>query len=83
MVLKKSIAVSESGFIFNPTTGDSYTVNQVAAEILELLKESRSLEEVKKEILKNYEVDEKSLTEDLSDFYAHLQQLDLAINENV
>jgi hypothetical protein len=54
MKIKKSIAVSKSGFIFNPSTGDSYTVNQIAAEILELLKESNSLEEVKQEILKKY-----------------------------
>lgn len=75
MVLKKSIAVSKSGFIFNPSTGDSYTVNQIAGEILELLKESRSISEVKQEILKLYDVDEKSLDENLSDFSVHLQQL--------
>lgn len=83
MKIKKSIAVSKSGFIFNPSTGDSYTVNQVAAEILELLKESNSLEEVKQEILKKYDVNEKSLNEDLNDFSAHLQQLGLTEYEKV
>lgn len=78
MILKKSIAVSKSGFIFNPSTGDSYTVNQVAAEILELLKESKTLAEVKQEILQKYDVDEKSLDEDLHDFSVHLQQIGLA-----
>ena len=77
MKLKKSVAVSKSGFIFNPSTGDSYTVNQIASEILELLKESKTEEEVKQEILKNYEVDEKSFEVDLSDFSAHLRQLGL------
>lgn len=83
MKIKKSIAVSKSGFIFNPSTGDSYTVNQIAAEILELLKESDSLEKVKAEILKNYDVDEKFLDEDLNDFAAHLQQLGLTEYEKV
>ena len=83
MKIKKSIAVSKSGFIFNPSTGDSYTVNQIAAEILELLKESDSLEKVKETILKNYDVDEKSLEEDLNDFSAHLQQLGLTDYEKV
>ena len=83
MKIKKSIAVSKSGFIFNPSTGDSYTVNQIAAEILELLKESDSLEKVKAEMLKNYDVDEKSLDEDLNDFSAHLQQLGLTEYEKV
>ena len=83
MKIKKSIAVSKSGFIFNPSTGDSYTVNQIAAEILELLKEYNSLEKVKEEILKNYDVNEKSLDEDLNDFSAHLQQLGLTEYEKV
>ena len=75
--------MSKSGFIFNPSTGDSYTVNQIAAEILELLKESDSLEKVKEEILKNYDVNEKSLNEDLNDFASHLQQLGLTEYEKV
>ena len=75
--------MSKSGFIFNPSTGDSYTVNQIAAEILELLKEFNSLDKVKEEILKNYDVNEKSLDEDLSDFSAHLQQLGLTEDEKV
>ena len=83
MDIKKSIAVSKSGFIFNPSTGDSYTVNQIAAEILEVLKESNSLEKVKEKILKDYDVDEKSLEEDLNDFSAHLQQLGLTEYEKV
>ena len=83
MNIKKSIAVSKSGFIFNPSTGDSYTVNQIAAEILELLKEFNSLEKVKEEILKNYEVDEKSFDKDLHDFSTHLQQLGLTENEKI
>lgn len=82
MLLKKNIAVSKSGFIFNPSTGDSYTVNQIASEILELLKENKSLSEVKQEILRNYEVDEKSLDEDLNDFLGHLRQLRLAEDGN-
>ena len=77
MKLKKSVAVSNSGFIFNPSTGDSYTVNQIAAEILELIKEQKSTAEVKQLILADYDVDEKSLDEDLNDFTAHLRQLGL------
>ncbi len=80
MALKKSIAVSESGFIFNPATGDSYTVNQVAAHILEYLKEGLSMEEVKQKMLSLYKVDAADLEKDLSDFYTYLQQLDLTTN---
>ncbi len=81
MVLKKSIAISETGFIFNPATGDSYTVNPIAAEILQLLKAAKSLAEIKQQILQQYDVDAKTLEEDLSDFSSHLQQLGLAEHE--
>jgi hypothetical protein len=81
MKLKKNIALSESGFIFNPATGDSYSVNQLASEVLGLLKDAKSLEEVKGEILKKYEVTAASLEEDLDDFTAHLQQLGLLDHE--
>ena len=39
MQIKKNIALSNTGFVFNPTTGDSYTINQVGQEILGVLKE--------------------------------------------
>ena len=34
MKLKKNIATSESGFVFNPSTGDSFSLNTIGAEIL-------------------------------------------------
>lgn len=78
MLLKKNIALSESGFIFNPSTGDSYTVNKIAAEILESLKANIPLAAIRAQLLKQYDIDEKSLDEDLNDFFGHLRQLRLA-----
>ena len=40
MQLRKNIAISETGFVFNPTTGDSYSINEVGREILAYLKEN-------------------------------------------
>ena len=34
MQLKKNIATSAAGFVFNPTTGDSFAASPLAAEIL-------------------------------------------------
>jgi PqqD family protein of HPr-rel-A system len=82
MLLKKNIALSESGFIFNSSTGDSYTVNKIASEILELLKSNKSRDEIKERILAQYEIDEKSLEEDLNDFFGHLRQLRIVDDGN-
>jgi len=37
MRIRKNIAISDTGFIFNPTTGDSYSINQVGQEIGRIL----------------------------------------------
>lgn len=82
MRLKKNIALSESGFIFNPSTGDSYTVNAVGLTILELLKEGVPPDEVEKRLKTIYLVEEDQLAEDFHDFTSHLNQLNLLENES-
>jgi hypothetical protein len=77
MRLKKNIAISESGYLFNPSTGDSYSVNQMAFKILEWLKAEKTAHEMKANIIKEYEVGDLQLTEDLDDFIGHLKQIGL------
>jgi hypothetical protein len=81
MKLKKNIAISESGFVFNPSTGDSYSANPVAVKILELLKEGLSDAEIKKTLQLTYDVTNIKLEEDFFDFVSHLKQLNLVDNE--
>ena len=47
MKIKKNIAISDSGFIFNPSTGESFTVNPIGVEIITLLKEDKVKEDPK------------------------------------
>lgn len=77
MYIKKNIATSESGFIFNPSTGDSWSANPLAAEIIERLKQGLSPEAVKKEILEKYEVDALRLERDWDDFMNQLRYANL------
>lgn len=77
MQLKKNIASSETGFIFNPGTGDSYAANPMAAEILMQLKEGKSSSEIKKNILEKYEVESGLLERDWDDFIAQLREANL------
>lgn len=81
MKLKKKIAVSETGFIFDPTSGDSFSLNPVAAEILTLMKEGKSEEEIKKHFINNYEVDEPTFERSYFDFIAMLRLYNM-IEEN-
>lgn len=72
MHLKKNIATSESGFIFNPATGDSFSANPIAAEILLYLKEGNSIQEIKNKIIEKYDVEPSQLERDWDDFAAQL-----------
>jgi len=77
MRLKKNIAVSDSGFVFNPTTGDSYSLNQVGKEILQSLGEGKSKEEITSMMTSNYEIDAASFEKYFFDFISMLRQFEL------
>ena len=77
MKLKKNIATSESGFVFNPTTGDSFSLNTIGAEILLLMKDNKSSAEIKKEIISKYDVEKNQLEKDWDDFMSQLRDSNL------
>ncbi|MEI8052577.1 MAG: PqqD family protein [Bacteroidota bacterium] len=77
MNLRKNVATSESGFIFNPSTGDSFSANPIAAEILIQLKQGVPPPEIKKTVLTNYEVDSSQLERDWDDFLLQLRDANL------
>jgi hypothetical protein len=79
MKLKKNIATSGEGFIFNPGTGDSFTTNEIGTEIITLLKEDKSIEEITQLMSEKYDVDASQFEKDLDDFAAQLK--DYAILE--
>jgi len=68
MKIRKNVALSDSGFLFNPSTGDSYSVNAIGREIIDLLQNGKSDEEIIKNIIKNYRIDTNSFEKDLYDF---------------
>ncbi|MGB3005656.1 MAG: PqqD family protein [Chitinophagaceae bacterium] len=80
MYLRKNIATSESGFIFNPGTGDSYSANPIAAEILQLLKEGTSVSVIKAKILERYDVESSQLEKDWDDFTNQLKDANILEN---
>ena len=57
MRLKRNIAISESGFLFDPATGESYSLNVQGIEMLNMLKENKSPAEITDYFIAEYEVD--------------------------
>ncbi len=77
MRIKKNIALSDTGFVFNPSTGDSFSVNPIGLEILRKLKENEDFEKIKQHILATYSTDVDSVEKDFYDFTKMLEQLQL------
>ena len=77
MKLKRNIAISENGFLFNPETGDSFLLNPIAREIVNFLKEGNAVSEVKQILFDRYEVDLVTLEKNLEDFLEMLQHNEL------
>ena len=77
MKLKKNIALSDTGFVFDPSTGNSFTVNPIGMEIIVYLKEGRSPEDIKQAIITTYETDGAGFEKDFADFVYMLQKLKL------
>lgn len=84
MRIKKNIAISDTGFVFNPTTGDSYSINQVGREILAYLGEDKSKDEIVSLMTSEYDIDAPSFEKYFFDFLSMLRQFELLdeINEN-
>ncbi|MFZ4769499.1 MAG: PqqD family protein [Ferruginibacter sp.] len=79
-MIKKNIATNEFGFVFNPATGDSYSSNPIAAEIIQLMKDGHSLNEIKKTLLDKYEVDKMTIEKDVDEFMGALKENNLLNN---
>lgn len=77
MKIKDNIAVSESGFLFDPNTGDSFSVNSSGKDILNMLTEGRSAEEIESELLDRYDIDQKTFSRYMDDFTHSLRRFNL------
>lgn len=73
----KQLAISESGFIFDPRTGLSYTVNSTGYSILSLLKDAIPADEVAARLEEEYEVSRPEAERDVIDFMEALKALRL------
>jgi hypothetical protein len=77
MKLKKNIATSEEGFIFNPGTGDSFSTNSIGSDIISLLKEDKSNQIIIETICEKYDVDRSLFEKDLDDFASQLKDYNI------
>jgi hypothetical protein len=77
MKIKSDIATSENGFIFNPATGDSFSGNAMAAQLLLAMKNGKPEEDIKKDVLERYDVSTDQLERDWDDWIVQLKEANL------
>ncbi len=77
MHINSNVAISDSGFIFNPLTGDSFTTNPIGLQIIEMLKNGLSQQKIITEITTKYLVESSTVEKDLRDYLSMLNSYQL------
>ena len=77
MRLKENIVITETGFVFDPDTGESFSVNPIGRELLEKLKEQLGTDEITEQITERYDVDAIRFQRYLDDFLIMLRHFNL------
>ena len=72
------LALNDEGFVFDPTTGDSFQVSMTGLVILKSLRDGKSDAETAQALAKKYAVDHETAARDIADFRAQLKTIGLA-----
>lgn len=81
MKIKDNITISESGFVFDPKTGESYSLNPSGREILRLLNLGKTRDEIEEYMLNRYDVSQQVVSRHLDDFFQMLSYFNLTRTE--
>lgn len=81
MKINKKVALSETGFVFDAGTGDSYSINPIGVEIIEYIKQNLTKEEIKKKLSDKYDVTAPELEKSLDDYFGALKTFNILDNE--
>ncbi|MDF1643799.1 MAG: PqqD family protein [Pseudomonadales bacterium] len=69
------LAVSERGFVFDPTSGDHFTLNETGLVVIRALQQNKTLEDVIESLRQEYNVEPQVLERDLLEFSGMINSL--------
>lgn len=67
------LAVSSEGFAFNPSTGQSYTINTTGRIVIDLLATGLEVEQVARNLVKRFDVSFEDAFADVLEFRGQLR----------
>lgn len=78
MTRMRQLAINDEGFVFDPTTGESFTCNKTGLVVLRGLKEGKDQAEISLELSEQFEVDADDAERDVFDFVDNLRVFKIA-----
>ena len=73
LLATKRLAVSESGFVFDPVSGQSFTVNATGLEVLRLTQHQDDVEQIAAQLTDEFDASNAEIKRDVQDFMHRLQ----------
>jgi len=73
----RNLAVSETGFVFDPVSGHTFNTNRTGSVILSLLKDDRSVAEIVETLIERFDVEDEMARREVQDFVFRLKDLGL------
>jgi hypothetical protein len=68
------LAVSESGFVFDPASGHNFTVNETGLVLLRLLLKELRLDQMLEILCDEYDADPRDIERDMLEFISALRE---------
>lgn len=75
--IPENLAVSDSGFLFLPNTGETFSLNEMGRFIFRMLQQKKSEEEIITQICQEFEMDRSIVSRDIDDFVSQLKNYSL------
>jgi hypothetical protein len=72
LLASKRLALSESGFVFDPVSGQSFSVNETGLVILRLAQHEDNLERLTEQLLEQFDASSVEISRDVQDFIHRL-----------
>ncbi|MDP3331600.1 MAG: PqqD family protein [Methylococcales bacterium] len=73
LLATKRLALSESGFVFDPVSGQSFSVNDTGLVILRLAQHQDDIEQLTEQLLEQFDASSVEIKRDVQDFIHRLQ----------
>lgn len=68
------LAVSESGFVFDPSSGHNFTVNETGLVLLRLLLKEQRLDQILETLCNEFDADPRDIERDVIEFVSALRE---------